>query len=115
MTEVVNLIDESMELAGNIEFSIEQEDLFNSELKELTIFYKIIGASRIKLFRNNRMELVFVRLNDDWMRQAKVNITGLTGPLSLRLSWDNANVDELAIKEPGKQEYTTARSIQIDN
>lgn len=112
---LVDLIDESMERVGSIEFSLAEKDLFDSSLKEYSVFYKIVGESRMKLFRNNRMELVFVRLNDDWMRQAKVNIGGTEGPLTVKLSWDNDSVDQLAVKQPGEAEFIIATSQQIDN
>lgn len=115
MGEIVDLITEDMETQGNIEFAIEDQDFFNPELKEYTVFYKIVGESRIKLFRNNRMELVFVRLNDDWMRQAKLDITGAASPLEVRLKWDNGSVDELFVRKPGQDEFQRTASIQIDN
>lgn len=115
MSEVVNLITDEMETQGSIEFVIQDEDFFNQDIKEFAVFYKIVGESRMKVFRNNSMELVFVRLNDDWMRQSKVDINGVLAPLQVKLKWDNQSEDELAVKKPGDTEFITVGSIQIDN
>lgn len=115
MAQIVDLITDDMEKQGGIEFSIEEPDFLNKDLKEYTVFYKIVGESRIKLFRNNRMELVFVRLNDDWMRQAKLDITGAALPLEVKLTWDNGSVDELSVRKPGQSDFQRVTAIQIDN
>ena len=115
MAQVVDLIAEDMELQGTITFPLADPELLNAELKEYAVFYKIVGESRMKLFRNNRMELVFVRLNDDWMRQAKIALNGVSLPLTIRLKWDNATSDELAIKTPDQQDFTAMQAVQIDN
>ena len=113
--EIVDRITEDMEVRGKLEFTIYEEDLFNKEIKEFTVFYKIVGESRMKLFRNSRTELIFVRLNDDWMRQAKVDISGLEVPLTIKLAWDNDSEDELTVEKPGQNGCFSAKSIQIDN
>ncbi|MDO7786973.1 hypothetical protein [Desulforamulus aquiferis] len=115
MSDIAELINESMEKKGSLEFTIDQGDLWKGDIKEYTVFYKINGDSRIKLFRNNKMELVLVRLNDDWMRQAKVNIAGLSGPLEVRLNWDDATSDEIAIKSSGQSDFQSVKAVQIDN
>lgn len=115
MAQIVDLITDDMEKQGSIEFSIEEQDFLNKDLKEYTVFYKIVGESRMKLFRNNRMELVFVRLNDDWMRQAKLDIAGIALPLQVLLKWDNGSADEILIRKTGQNEFERAVSIQIDN
>lgn len=115
MSQIVDLITDDMEQQGTITFNIEDAELLNEQLKEYSVFYKIVGESRMKLFRNNRMELVFVRLNDDWMRQAKVTLNSTSLPLTVRLLWDNNATDELAIKAPDQGDFTTAHAVQIDN
>ncbi|WP_238442567.1 hypothetical protein [Desulforamulus reducens] len=113
--DLTSLITDDMETLGHMEFTVTNNDLFNKEIKEFTLFYKIVGESRIKLFRNQRMELIFVRLNDDWMRQGKIDISNATLPLAIQLKWDNKSVDELAVKTPGQQEYQSVTCLQIDN
>lgn len=115
MTQIVDLIRDDMEQQGTITFSIAAAELLNDELKEYSVFYKIVGDSRMKLFRNNRKELVFVRLNDDWMRQAKVALNSVSLPLTVKLLWDNNATDELGIKAHDQQDFTTAQAVQIDN
>lgn len=115
VAEFADLITDDMEGQGTIEIIIQEQDFFNKDIKEFTVFYKILGESRIKLFRNNRMELVFVRLNDDWMRQAKTDLTGVVGPLTVKLHWDNRSVDELSVKKPGESDFNRVIAVQIDN
>lgn len=112
---IVDLISDDMEQRGSIEIALEDGELLNSELKEYTVFYKIVGESRMKLFRNNNLELVFVRLNDDWMRQGKIDLNGAVLPLQVRLTWDNDSVDKLAVKKAAGQDYLEVTSQQIDN
>jgi len=112
---IADKITEEMEKKGSLEFTLHEESLLNKELKEYTIFYKIVGESRLKLFRNARMELVFVRLNDDWMRQAKVDITEFALPLEVKIAWDNEAADVLSVKKTGQSEYITCQAMQIDN
>ncbi|GAB6181692.1 hypothetical protein JCM14036_30110 [Desulfotomaculum defluvii] len=113
--DLASSITDDMETRGQLEFTMAEEDFLNKEIKEYTLFYKIVGESRIKLFRNNRMELVFVRLNDDWMRQGKIDVSGTSLPLEIKLCWDNETVDELAIKQVKQDEYQINICIQIDN
>ncbi|GAB6158780.1 hypothetical protein JCM39194_19800 [Desulfotomaculum varum] len=115
MAEIADLINDEMEAKGRVEFVLEDPALLNSDLKEYTVFYKIVGASRMKLYRNNRNELVFVRLNDDWMRQAKLDIANAALPLEVKLCWDNGSVDELAVKKPGETAFCKVTAAQIDN
>ncbi|SHK22799.1 hypothetical protein [Desulforamulus aeronauticus] len=115
MSAIADLITDEMEKQGSIEFTLEETELLNPDLKEYTAFYKIVGESRLKLFRNNKMELVFVRLNDDWMRQGKINITGVDLPLQVKLTWDNDSVDKLAVKKADDQIFQEITSLQIDN
>lgn len=113
--EIVDRITEDMEVCGKLEFTIYEQELFNKEVKEFTVFYKIVGESRMKLFRNSRTELIFVRLNDDWMRQAKVDISGWEVPLTIKLAWDNDSEDELTVEKPGQGGCVSVKSVQIDN
>lgn len=115
MENITELITDEMEKQGKLEFVIADSKILDQQLKEFTVFYKIVGESRLKLFRNNRMELAFVRLNDDWMRQAKINISGFTLPLEVRLTWDNQTADQLAVKGTNGDDYKSAQSMQIDN
>lgn len=113
--DLANIITDDMETQGQLTFTITEEDFFNKEIKEFTLFYKIVGESRIKLFRNNRLELVFVRINDDWMRQGKLDISRASSPLEIKLTWDNQGVDELAMRPDQGEEYQSSISVQIDN
>jgi hypothetical protein len=113
--DLASIITDDMETRGQLTFTITEEDFLNKDIKEFTLFYKIVGESRIKLFRNNRMELVFVRINDDWMRQGKIDISKASLPLEIKLNWDNQNVDELAIRQDQGDKYQSTISLQIDN
>ncbi|AQS58205.1 hypothetical protein [Desulforamulus ferrireducens] len=115
MAAIVDLITDDMEQRGSLEFTLEDSELLNTELKEYTVFYKIVGESRMKLFRNNKLELIFVRLNDDWMRQGKIDLNGASLPVQVRLTWDNNGVDKLAVKHAGQTEFQEITSQQIDN
>ncbi len=113
--DLASSITDDMETQGQLEFTMAEKDFFNKDIKEYTLFYKIVGESRIKLFRNNRMELVFVRLNDDWMRQGKLDVSNASLPLEIKLKWDNDSVDELAIKQAKQDQYQFSTCVQIDN
>lgn len=113
--DLASIITDDMEIRGQLAFTITEEDFLNKEIKEFTLFYKIVGESRLKLFRNNRMELIFVRINDNWMRQSKLDISKASLPLEIKLNWDNQNVDELAMRQDQGDEYQSSISVQIDN
>ncbi|WP_031515977.1 hypothetical protein [Desulfofalx alkaliphila] len=96
-----------------VEILVSDESLLNKEVKEVTLFYNIVGEGRFKMFRNNKMELIFVHVTDDWMRQAKINIGDYSGQLNIKATWDNEQ-DTLSVKaEDGTHQEVTA--IQIDN
>ena len=100
--------------AGAVEFTVTSNNIFNKGTKEVTLFYNIVEESRFKLFRNNKFELVLLHVTEDWMRQAKIDISKYSEPLDIKITWD-ANVDTLAVKGTGETEYQTVQAMQIDN
>nr|WP_238480790.1 hypothetical protein [Desulforadius tongensis] len=99
---------------GEVEFTIADADLFNKDVKEFTVFYNIVEESRFKLFRNNKFELILVHVTEDWMRQAKIDISKYSGQLAVKITW-NVQCDTLSVKGSGEEQYTTVKAVQIDN
>lgn len=114
MSDFSQLLVGKSDKAGEVEFSVVGGDLYNKEIKEFTVFYNIVEDSRFKLFRNNKFELILVHVTDEWMRQAKIDISGYTQELDIKITWD-AQVDSLSIKAQGDSEYQTVKAVQIDN
>ncbi len=116
MEKIADLLTEEIEKAGKIDFLLEEEKIFDKNVKDVTIFYKLVGDSRFKLFRSNDYELVFVHLTEDWMRQAKVDLNALNceGGLEVVLSWHEKE-DVMSVRCAGKEEYVTVTATQIDD
>ncbi|MBO8137600.1 MAG: hypothetical protein H0Z40_05635 [Desulfotomaculum sp.] len=100
--------------AGEVEFTVNDPELFNSDVKDYTLFYNIVENARFKLFRSNKMELVLVHITEDWLRQAKIDISGYSGQITIKVSW-TPEEDKLAVKGDGEEEYITAKAVQVDN
>ncbi len=107
------LIDKS-DQEGALEFTVDDAAFFDPDVKEVTLFYNVVGQARFKLFRNNKMELVLVHVTDDWMRQAKIDISKYQKEIRIAITWDK-NEDKLAVKGSGESEYYTVKAMQIDN
>lgn len=100
--------------AGAVEFTVKEQPVFDQAVKEVTLFYNIVEEARFKVFRNNQQEMVLLHVTEDWMRQAKINISKYSKQLAIKITWD-ANSDTLAIKGDGKTEYQIVTAMQIDN
>ncbi|MTI81754.1 MAG: hypothetical protein FH758_12925 [Firmicutes bacterium] len=100
--------------AGEVEFVVEGPDFFNQDIKEVTLFYNIVEDSRFKLFRNNKQELILVHVTEDWIRQAKLNISKYKEQLNVKITW-GSNEDTLAIKGQDEEDFNTVKAVQIDN
>jgi hypothetical protein len=109
-----DLMKEQNDQQGMVEFAVQEKDFFNPGVKEVTLFYSIVGEARFKLFRNPKMELIFVQVTDDWMRQAKVNIADYNEQLMVKCSWQQ-HENTLAIKKPEEKQYQVIKAVQIDN
>lgn len=111
--EVAGMITSEQE--GEVEFFLNDQMVFNKEVKEAPIIYKLLGESRFRLVRNNKFELVFVRLTEDWMRQAKIDLTGIdySSGINVKFSWGE-DVDNLAVKGAGDAGYQSVEAVQID-
>lgn len=109
-----DLMKEQNDQQGTVEFVVQEKDFFNPDVKEVTLFYSIVGEARFKLFRNPKMELIFVQVTDDWMRQAKVNISDYSEELMVKCTWQQQE-NTLAIKRPGADQYQVIKAMQIDN
>lgn len=118
MTEIADLLHEDNELAGKITFKLEDAQIFDQSVKDVTIFYKLVGDSRFKMHRNDQFELVFLRLTEDWMRQAKLPLRGVACDQGVEviLTW-NENVDTLAVRGLGDENcnYLVVRAVQFDD
>lgn len=114
MRDYSQLMLDKDDTQGALEFTADDAELFNRELKEVTLFYNIVGQARFKLFRNNKMELVLVHVTDDWIRQAKVDIGRYSNEVKVKITWDKKD-DTLAVKGGEESEYYTVKAVQIDN
>lgn len=104
------------EFEGEAEFFLETgSQVFNRDVKEAAVFYKLLGESRFRMVRDASFELVFVHLTEDWMRQAKISLAGLNCAkgIAVKLIWDK-NRDTLSVKAPDDAAYITAEAVQID-
>ncbi|WP_066639544.1 hypothetical protein [Desulfolucanica intricata] len=101
---------------GTIEFFCQDPVVFDETVKEASIFYKLLGEARFRLVRNNKFELVFIHLTEDWMRHAKFNLKEInySSGLNIKLSW-NKNENLLEVKSPNDKEYRSIKAIQIEN
>ncbi|WP_027364477.1 hypothetical protein [Desulfotruncus alcoholivorax] len=114
--EIADLLTESMEKAGKVCFELNDEKIFDANVKDVTVFYKLLGESRFKFFRSNDFKLVFVRLTEDWMRQAKIDLGDLGcsgGPIEVTLNWGEKE-DTISVRCPGGV-IRTATAMHIDN
>ncbi|MFZ5641993.1 MAG: hypothetical protein ACOY46_00215 [Bacillota bacterium] len=114
MTEFADLIKN--ENYGVAELVVEGgSPALDREVKEVPILYNLVGESRFRVVRNNKFELVFVHLTEEWMRQAKVNLKGIdiSKGLEVKLTWDEKE-DTLSVRGLGG-EYITSAAVQIDN
>jgi hypothetical protein len=105
------------ETSGEASFVVEiGSPALDGNVREAPILYRLIGESRFRLVRNNKFELIFVHLTEDWMRQAKVDLNGvdLSRGLNIRLTWTEEE-DTLAVKGAGEAQYRTAVAVQMDN
>lgn len=113
MEHVAGLI--TSEQQGEVEFLLNDQTVFNQGVKEVPVFYKLLGESRFRMVRNNNFELVFVHLTEDWMRQAKIDLKQVdcTNGLQVRFTW-NAEENHLAVRPPQDAEYISIKAQQID-
>jgi len=114
--EIADLLTDDNELAGKINFQLTEGQIFDRDVKDVTVFYKLVGDSRFKFFRSNGFELVFVHLTEDWMRQARVDLGSINyaGGVDVQLAW-NDKEDILSVKGIGDTDYVTVKAMQIDN
>ena len=115
LSDIGDLIQE--EAAGEAEFTVESgSPALDGNVREAPILYRLIGESRFRLVRNNKFELIFVHLTEDWMRQAKVDLSGLdlARGLNVRLTWGEKE-DTLSVKAASEAGYSTALAVQMDN
>lgn len=116
METIVDLLTGDKEKAGRVSFRLTDSRVFDKEVKDVTIFYKLVGDSRFKLFRSNGFELVFVHLTEDWMRQARVDLEGFdyTGGIDVELAWDEKE-DTMSVKGAEEENFVTVTAMQIDS
>lgn len=114
--EIADLLTEDLEITGEISLELKDEKIFDANIKDVTVFYKLLGDSRFKFFRSNDFKLVFVHLTEDWMRQAKIDLNDLGcsgGPIEVTISWGEKE-DTMSARCPGGVSYTTT-AMHIDN
>jgi len=109
-----NLMENKSDKEDSVEFSIQDPEIFNPDIKEVTVFYNIVGDARFKLFKNNKSELILVHVTDNWMRQAKIDISKCSRKLDIKITW-NKECDVLSVKCDEEQNYNDVKAIQIDN
>ena len=114
MKDYSQLMADKNDMQGELEFTADDTELFNREVKEVTLFYNIVGQARFKLFRNKKMELILVHVTDDWIRQAKADIGKYNNKVEVKITWDEKN-DTLAVKGSEESEYYIVKAMQIDN
>ncbi|MEG6614986.1 hypothetical protein V6C27_00915 [Peptococcaceae bacterium 1198_IL3148] len=114
LTDYSKLLVDKTDQQGVVEFTIKDEEFFNNDVKEVTLFYSIVGAARFKLFRNHKFELILVHVTDDWMRQAKVDVSPYKDQLDVKITWDDAT-DTLSIRGLNESDFHTVQAMQIDN
>lgn len=113
---IADLINEDNELAGKINFQLTDRQIFDQNIKETTIFYKLVGDARFKLFRSSGFELVFVHLTEDWLRQAKIGLNGIdcSAGIDVTLSW-NETGDVMCVRGIAGEKEVSVTAMQIDN
>lgn len=116
METIAELLTEDKETAGKIIFQLTDARVFDKNVKDVTVFYKLVGESRFKLFRSNGFELVFVHLTEDWMRQARVDLGGVNCPggIDVELAWDEEK-DTMSVRGLGEGEFVIVTAMHIDN
>lgn len=115
-TEIADLLTEDQEVVGRLNFQLKDTRIFDKNVKDVTIFYKLVGDSRFKFFRSNGFELVFVHLTEDWMRQARFDLSGVdySGGVDVIITWDEKQ-DALSVKGINVKDYISVTALQIDN
>lgn len=114
MPQIADLIDN--EINGTAEFFVDSDNsAFDPDIKEVPLLYKLLGDSRFRLVRNNKFELVFIQLTEDWMRQAKIDLNKISYEkgLNIKLAWDKEQ-NSLSVKSVGDPEYITSLAVQIE-
>jgi hypothetical protein len=113
---IADLLNEDNELAGRINFELKDRQIFDRNIKEVTIFYKLVGDARFKLFRSSGFELVFVHLTEDWVRQARIDLNSIncSEGIDVTLAW-NETEDIMCVRGLGEEKYITVTAMQIDN
>ncbi len=116
VNDIAGLLNEDNELEGKINFQLTDIKIFDKNVKDVTIFYKLVGDSRFKLFRSTGFELVFVHLTEDWVRQARVDLHGINYEqgIDVVLAW-NSREDTMSVKGLHDDKYVTVTAMQIDN
>ncbi|TYO93358.1 hypothetical protein [Desulfallas thermosapovorans] len=114
--DIAGLLTEDMEKAGRISFQLTDQRIFDEKVKDVTVFYTLVGESRFKFFRSNVFELVFVHLTEDWMRQARVDLKNIncSGGVDVLLTWDE-KADTLSVRGIGDKDYIVVTAMQIDS
>lgn len=116
MDNIANMLTEELETKGKITFQLTDKRVFDRNVKDMTVFYKLVGDSRFKLFRSNGHELVFVHLTEDWMRQSRVDLDSLhcAGGIEVILAWDEEE-DTMSVRGIDSDNFVTVTAMQIDN
>ncbi|WP_347490328.1 hypothetical protein [Desulfoscipio sp. XC116] len=114
--DIDGILTEDLEKTGKLNFQLNDAHVFDEQVKDVTIFYKLVGESRFKCFRSNLFELVFVHLTEDWMRQARVDLKSINcaAGVDVLLAWDE-NADTLSVKGAQDRDYIVVTAMQIDN
>ena len=101
---------------GMLEFSCTDPAVLDEAIKEAPVFYKLLGDARFRLVRNNKFELVFVHLTEDWMRHAKINLKEIdyTSGLVIKITWGKEE-NSLSVKGTNDEKYTTVKAVHMDN
>ncbi|SFG65776.1 hypothetical protein SAMN05660649_02325 [Desulfotomaculum arcticum] len=114
--EIADLLKEGMEKTGEISFELNDGKILDADVKDVTVFYKLLGESRFKFFRSNDFKLVFVHLTEDWMRQAKIDLKDLNCsdiPIEVTIAWGEKE-DTMSVRCPGGINFSTT-AMHIDN
>ncbi|MFA7467390.1 MAG: hypothetical protein WCY82_03880 [Desulfotomaculaceae bacterium] len=116
METIAELLTEDKETTGKITFQLTEPKVFDKNIKDVTVFYKLVGESRFKFFRSNAFELVFLHLTEDWMRQAKVDLGGVNclGGIDVELAWDEEK-NTMSVRGRGEDKFVTVTALHMDN
>jgi len=113
---IAELLTDDKETTGKITFQLNDVKVFDKNVKDVTVFYKLVGESRFKLFRSSAFELVFVHLTEDWMRQARIDLGGVncSGGIDVELTWDEKK-NTMSVRGLGEAKFVTVTAMHIDN